>query len=184
MCRGEGKVQLREPSAIKLIRSCIKRGHESVIEHVTGISVRFICDRGVSHELVRHRLTSVSMESTRYCNYSNDKFGGELTFVQPPFFDKLLPHDRSALLCWQIAMQNAENSYLEMLKIDGCTPELARSVLPHSIKTELVVTANVREWRLILKLRTDKASHPQMRQLMVPLLNEMKQVLPVFFEDM
>jgi thymidylate synthase (FAD) len=161
-------------SAEKLLRNTIKRGHESVLEHES-ISVRFICDRGVSHELVRHRLASFSQESTRYCNYGK---AGELTFIEPCF----LPDFGAVYDTWIQAMRFAEGAYLSMLK-EGATPQEARSVLPNSLKTELVMTANIREWRLICRLRADKAAHPQMRELVVPLLKELKTLLPVLFED-
>lgn len=191
VCKGVGGVYVREPSAVKLIRSCIKRGHESVIEHVAGISVRFICDRGVTHELVRHRLASYSMESTRYCNYAGDKFGNELTFIKPVFWNDDFVDSTERGICvksqspgqeWDLAMRDAERRYLRLLEL-GASPQEARSVLPNSLKTEIVMTANVREWRTIARLRTSKAAHPQMRELMIPLVREFKEKLPVFFED-
>ena len=161
-------------SAAKFVRMIIQRGHESVLEHVS-ITVLFIIDRGVSHELVRHRIASFSQESTRYCNYGKS---GEVTFIRPLFFD-----DAShAELTWWDAMKNAEISYLELLKL-GAKPQEARSVLPNSLKTEVVTTANLREWRHILRLRTSKAAHPQIRQVMVPLLNELQAKLSPLFED-
>lgn len=191
LCMNTGRRQVREPSAVKLIRSCLTRHHESVIEHVTGITVRFICDRGVSHELVRHRLASFSQESTRYCNYAGDKFGNEIVFIKPIFWKDDFIESAEYGFCiksktpaheWDFAMRDAEIRYFKLLKL-GASPQEARSVLPNSLKTEVVMTANVREWRLIFQLRTSKAAHPQMRELMIPLLEEMKGLLPVFFED-
>lgn len=180
-------------SAEKFVASLIKSGHESVIEHES-FSVKFICDRGVSHELVRHRLASFSQESTRYCNYSKDKFDNQLTFIIPCWLDiqngfETTTEDIRQMrglnpLYWQFywSLAIAETSYIELLKGEW-TPQQARSVLPNSLKTEIVVTANLREWRTIFKQRTSNAAHPQMRELMCPLLEELKQKLPVIFND-
>lgn len=157
-------------SAAKLIKHVIARGHESVLEHMN-ISVRFICDRGVSHELVRHRIASFSQESTRYCNYVGDT----ITFINP-----LLEEGTEAYSVWHLAMENAEYDYNRLIRA-GCKPQIARSVLPNSLKTELVMTANIREWRLFFHLRCDKAAHPQMRQLTIPLYEEMCTRFPAFF---
>jgi thymidylate synthase (FAD) len=159
----------------------IKSGHESVLEHEK-ITVRFVCDRGVSHELVRHRLASFSQESTRYCNYSKDKFGGELTFIVPLFGDDGDDVISAEEIEWKKAMADAERHYMNLIKM-GCVPQQARSVLPNSLKTEVVITANIREWRLIFKQRTGKKAHPQMRELMCPLLDELKESLLPLFED-
>lgn len=167
--------KITEDSASRFVKMVIKRGHHSVIEHFS-FSVRFICDRGVSHEIVRHRLASYSQESTRYCNYSADKFGGEITVIEPP--DITLEQ----AIAWHGAMQQAECSYFDMIT-HGATPQIARSVLPNSLKTEIVMTANLREWRHFFMLRTDKAAHPQMRELAVPLLAECQTLLPEIFGD-
>ena len=151
-------------------------GHESPIEHYS-ISVRVICDRGVSHEWVRHRVASYSQESTRYCNYSKDKFGGEITFIKPAKLDEGTPEYNA----WAKAMENAERSYFELLSM-GVAPETARSVLPNSLKTEFICTMNLREWRHFFSLRTAPAAHPDMRAVAVPLFEEFKRLLPVFFE--
>ena len=169
--------RITEESAEAFVQKLIERGHESVLEHES-ITVRFVCDRGVSHEIVRHRLASYSQESTRYCNYGNDRFGGELTFIRPCFF----VGKPWAYCAWDNAMGFAENVYFNLLS-DGCTPQEARSVLPSSIKTEVVMTANLREWRHFLRLRTAKAAHPQMRELTVPLLKELQERIPVVFDD-
>lgn len=174
--------KITEGSSISFVSMLLKSGHESVVEHES-VSVRFVCDRGVSHEIVRHRLASFSQESTRYCNYSKNKFGNELTFIIPPFFydngDDCRTDDE---IEWIKAMENAEKSYFNLLKL-GWTPQQARSVLPNSLKTEIVVTANLREWRTIFKQRTSNAAHPQMRELMQPLLMEIKKLIPVLFDD-
>lgn len=160
------------------IKRLIASGHESVIEHF-GISVRFICDRGVSHELVRHRLCSFSQESQRYCRYSDDKFGNEITVIRPVFWEE----DSSLYNKWKSAMVFAQEKYFNILD-NGATPQEARSVLPNSLKTDIVVTANIRQWRTILKQRCDSAAHPQMRQVMLPLLSEFIEMYPVFFKDL
>ena len=169
--------RITEESAKSFVQKLIERGHESVLEHES-ITVRFVCDRGVSHEIVRHRLASYSQESTRYCNYSNDRFGYEITFIKPCFFKEA----KGAYCSWYNTMDFAECAYFDMLE-DGCTPQEARSVLPNSTKTEIVMTANLREWRHFLKLRTAKAAHPQMRELTVPLLHELQERIPVVFDD-
>ena len=168
---------IKESSAERLVKSLIDRGHEAMLEHYS-FSIKFICDRGVSHELVRHRMASFAQESTRYCNYSKDKFGNELTFIKPCFFEK----GEQKYNIWAISMERAEKTYFNLLSV-GCTPEKARSVLPNSIKTEIVMTANLREGRHFLKLRTAQAAHPQMRELTIPLLKELKEKIPVMFDD-
>jgi thymidylate synthase (FAD) len=160
--------KITEDSASKFIRAIIDRGHESVIEHFN-ITVRLITDRGVTHELVRHRLVSFTQESTRYCNYS--KAG--VVFIKTPW--PLDDFDMEFLAL-------SEKQYNRKIRL-GWTPEQARYFLPNGLKTEIIVTANLREWRHILKLRTSKRAHPQMRQLMIPLLNELKKLLPVIFGD-
>ena len=169
--------RITEESAKVFVRKLIERGHESVLEHES-ITVRFICDRGISHEIVRHRLASYSQESTRYCNYSGDRFGSELTFIKPCFWEEWT----LAYMQWSLAVAFAEKEYFALLDC-GCTPQQARSVLPNSIKTEVVMTANLREWRHFLKLRTASAAHPQMRELTVPLLHELQRQIPVVFDD-
>ena len=169
--------RITDESAESFVRKLIERGHESVLEHES-ITVRFVCDRGISHEIVRHRIASFSQESTRYCNYSNDRFGHEITFIKPCF----LKEGTVAYVLWSTAMHLANIMYSDMLS-EGCTPQEARSVLPNSTKTEVVMTANLREWRHFLKLRTAKAAHPQMRELTVPLLKELQERIPVVFDD-
>lgn len=163
--------------AKEFIINIIDRGHESVIEHIS-LTARFIVDRGVSHELVRHRIASFTQESTRYCNYANGKYGGELSFIDiRPFMDK----DSADL--WTDAMNQVELDYLFLIR-HGCSPQIARSVLPNSLKTEVIMTANLREWRHFFKLRCSKAAHPQMQQVANMLLNEvMESGIHIIFKD-
>lgn len=167
--------KITDDSCEKFLAGLIRRGHESVLEHEK-ITVRFIVDRGVSHEIVRHRIASYSQESTRYNNYSQDKFGNEITVIEPYFF-KGYKRDQ-----WEIACEEAEEVYFNLLEA-GATPQEARTVLPNSLKTELIMTTNIRDWRHFFKLRADGAAHPQMRQVAIPLLIYMKQKLPVLFND-
>ncbi|MDR1674103.1 MAG: FAD-dependent thymidylate synthase [Oscillospiraceae bacterium] len=162
-------------SAGQFVSMIIKSGHESVLEHAT-VSVKFICDRGVSHEIVRHRIASYSQESTRYCNYSKDKFGGEITVIRPFFWDE----ESELYRIWKNSAEEAERSYFDLLK-SGATPEQARSVLPNSLKTELCTTMNLRQWRHFFKLRTSEKSHPQMREIAVALQEELREILPEIF---
>lgn len=176
----QSDAQGTDESAENFIKRLISRGHDAMLEHAS-MTVIFTVDRGVSHEIVRHRLASFAQESTRYCNYSQGKFGNEITVIRP-FYLKGKEHSYSA---WVYAMEEAENQYFNMLD-DGCTPQEARAVLPNSLKTEIAVTANIREWRHILKLRaagTTGKPHPQMLEVMVPLLNELRMKMPVLFED-
>lgn len=178
-------------SAARFVRGVIKSGHHSVIEHVN-VSVKFICDRGVMAELTRHRLAAFSIESTRYCNYAKDKFGKEITVIKPPWVfipcgsyaqrqDERLGRNLMDL-AWYNAMFDAELSYFRLL--EQWKPEQARSVLPNSLKTEVVMTANLREWRHVLNLRCSKPAHPQIRELMLPLLEEFHSRIPVVFDDL
>ena len=169
--------KITDDSAEKFVRMIIKSGHESVLEHEK-ITVRFVCDRGVTHELVRHRIASYSQESTRYCNYSKDKFGSELTFIRPYFWQE----DDEKYLLWKETMQQIENTYIRMIEM-GAKPEEARSILPNSLKTEIAVTMNLREWRHYFRLRTSPKAHPQIREVSVPLLDEFKRLIPAVFED-
>lgn len=168
---------ITKDSAEPFITKIIESGHESVIEHEK-ISVKIICDRGVSHEIVRHRIASYSQESTRYCNYTKDKFGNELTFIKPIFWSE----DSQQYNIWCDSMKNIENTYMQLINL-GVPPEQARTVLPNSLKTEIIVTMNLREWRHFFKLRTSKRAHPQMREISIPLLQEFKTLLPCVFND-
>lgn len=165
-------------SAAGFVGRILKSGHESVLEHEK-LTVRLICDRGVSHEIVRHRIASYSQESTRYCNYSKDKYQRELTFIRPFFWE----NEPEKFGLWKRAMQSAEDAYLALMDL-GATAQEARSVLPNSLKTELVVTMDLREWRHFFRLRTAPAAHPQMRELAVPLLDAFRQAVPVIFDEL
>lgn len=169
--------KITETSAKNFVAKIITMGHESVIEHEK-ISVKIVCDRGVSHELVRHRIASYSQESTRYCNYTQDKFGNELTFIRPCFWDEKDPK----YLIWKTQMEQVEANYNSLIH-SGATPEEARSILPNSLKTEIVVTMNLREWRHFFKLRSSSSAHPQMREIASQMLDDFKNVIPVLFDD-
>lgn len=164
-------------SAKPFVEKILHSGHHSVIEHIN-ITVKFVCDRGVSHEIVRHRLASYSQESTRYANYSADRFGREITVIKPLFWAE----DSPQYSVWLASMQDAEKAYMTLVDL-GCHPEQARSVLPNSLKTEIVMTCNLREWRHVLELRCAPAAHPQMRQTMLPLLRDFSKEIPVLFDD-
>jgi thymidylate synthase (FAD) len=166
--------------------------HESVVEHEK-VTVAFITDRGVTHELVRHRLASYSQESTRYCNYADERFGTEIKVIDVPFWSVPLDHEDgcSCAICmrchncrneWLDAMRDAERHYLNLLAFEA-KPEEARSVLPNSLKTEIVSTFNLREWHHVFRLRTGKRAHPQMRQVMIPLLAWFQRQLPGLYDD-
>lgn len=172
--KSEGRIT--PDSSRKFVAMVIERGHHSVIEHES-VSVRFICDRGVSHEIVRHRLASYSQESTRYCNYSKSKFGKEITVIDPR------PHMNPIQFGhWKATIAHIERAYFGLLEA-GCKPQMARSVLPNSLKTELVMTANLREWRHFFTLRTSEAAHPQLVQITRPLLAEFRRLIPIVFDD-
>lgn len=164
-------------SCYTFVQSIINRGHESVLEHVS-VTARFICDRGVSHEIVRHRLASYSQESTRYCNYAKDKFDGEITVIEPCY----LVADTTGYSIWKRAMEDAELAYFSLLNW-GRSPQEARSVLPNSLKTEVVMTANMREWRHFFKMRCSPAAHPQMQEVAFLLLKQFRERVPVLFDD-
>jgi len=168
--------RITEDSCLSFVKMLISRGHEAMIEHY-GFLVKFICDRGVSHEMVRHRIASFAQESTRYCNYSKDKFGNEITVIRPCFLAESSP----AYKAWKDACEESERQYFKMLETN--TPQEARSVLPNSLKTEIVMTANLREWRHFLKLRTSSAAHPQIQEIARPLLEELKGLVPGVFDD-
>lgn len=169
--------RITEDSARKFVKNILKSGHESVIEHEK-ITVRIICDRGVSHEIVRHRIASYSQESTRYCNYNQDRFGKELTFIQPLFWDE----NTEEYKIWLRTMQMIEDNYNELIE-KGVQPQEARSILPNSLKTEIIVTMNLREWRHFFKLRTALNAHPQMREIACAILGEFQKMVPVIFDD-
>lgn len=173
----KSECKITEDSASDFVRKLAQvRKHRSVIEHVS-VTIRFVCDRGVSHELVRHRLAAFSQESTRYCNYTDlGKFGGEITVIEPTGLNELTRVD------WTRAMRACELAYICMIQA-GASPQLARSVLPNSLKTELTMTCNLREWHHVLSLRAHKAAHPDMQALMRPVLADFKRHLPEIFDD-
>lgn len=187
--KSEGNITEDGESAKKFVKMLINRGHEAMIEHFS-LSVKFTVDRGVSHELVRHRIASFAQESTRYVNYSLDKFGNEINVIN---IDNGINLDNkmknieantiSAITSeWYLAMEDAERHYMTMMEL-GATPQIARSVLPNSTKTEIIITANYREWRNFFKLRVPLTAHPQMREITIPLLKELKNRLPIIFDD-
>lgn len=177
-----------EGTAEKMVRALIKRGHEAMLEHFS-FSIKFIVDRGVSHEIVRHRVASFAQESTRYCNYGSKV--GEITVIEPCYLkvdgvDVSVENWSERYGAWVSACEEAEKSYLRMLE-DGATPQEARAVLPTSLKTEVVMTANLREWRHFFKLRavgTTGKPHPQMVEVTIPLLKELQEKVPVIFDDL
>ena len=176
--KSEDKIQ--EGSAERFVKNLIARGHEAMLEHVS-ITVKFVVDRGISHELVRHRLASFAQESTRYCNYSKDDFGREITFIIPDY----LTYKSDGWKIWIETMKACEDAYFKMLDF-GLMLQEARAVLPNSLKTEVVMTANLREWRHFFKLRAANATgkaHPQMLEVTRPLLDDLKGLIPVVFDD-
>lgn len=169
--------KIESGTAPHFVSRIIKLGHESVLEHAI-VTVRIVCDRGISHEIVRHRIASFSQESTRYCNYTSGKFGKEISVIEPRFFDK----DTDSYNIWLNAMTYAEQAYFKLIEL-GASPQMARSVLPNSLKTEIVVTMNLREWRHFFRLRTSDKAHPQMIELAIPMLEEFRRKIPVVFDD-
>ena len=175
-------------SSRTFVKKLIDSGHHAMIEHGS-ISVKMVTDRGVTHEIVRHRIASYAQESTRYCNYSKDKFGNELTVILTVWFYGMFPtiesdnaQKRIQYMRWKNACESAEFSYLTLLDA-GQSAQEARSVLPNSLKTEIVMTANPREWRHFFTLRASKAAHPQMRALALDMLQGFKNTIPVLFDD-
>lgn len=169
---------VKEDSAERFIMAIMNKNHESVLEHAN-VTVRVICDRGVTHEIIRHRIASYSQESTRYCNYSNDKFGNEITVIEPCF----LENGTENYDLWFDSCKNAEKMYFKMLE-NGMTPQEARSVLPNSLKTEIVMTMNIRSWRNFFKLRCSKDAHPQMREVAEMIFREFNAKYPIFVYGM
>ena len=187
--KSEGKITEDGESAKKFVKMLIDRMHEAMIEH-SSLSVKFVVDRGVSHELVRHRIASFAQESTRYVNYSLEKFGNEINVIDIHdginLDNKMKNMDSDTISAiigeWCLAMEDAEKHYMKMIEL-GSTPQIARSVLPNSTKTEITITANYREWRNFFKLRVPNTAHPQMREVTIPLLKELKCRLPIIFDD-
>lgn len=181
--------KITDDSCINFVRGIIDRGHEAVIKHYN-ITVRLTNDRGVSHEEVRHRIASYAQESTRYCNYGKDKFGNQVTYIDirggmelDPKVSKLSADEFEAIYAeWLKACEDAEQHYNRMIEL-GATPQIARSALNNSTKTEICITMNLREWRHFFKLRTSPAAHPQMREIAIMLLKAFKLMIPVIFDD-
>lgn len=176
-------------SAKKFVKMLVDNHHEAMIEHGS-MSVLFTTDRGVSHEMVRHRIASFAQESTRYVNYSLDKFGNEINVID---ISECFKYDAKMknlsaieigliLHEWAEAMMDAERHYMNLIKL-GATPQIARGVLPSSTKTEITITANYREWRHFFQLRTPATAHPQIREVAIPLLAEFQGLLPILFDD-
>jgi len=195
-------------SEFAFVSNIIRNGHHSVLEHGV-VSAKIITDRGVTHELVRHRIASYSQESTRYCNYSKDKFGNQLTFIKPVWCNKIrtgeypvvwdglygnctksdylfvypdTPKDEKAEAIWFWNMAVCERDYMKLLENEW-PAQYARDVLPNSLKTEIVVTMNLREWRHFFSLRTSIKAHPQMRQLALDMLKGFAEEVPIIFDD-
>jgi len=169
----KSEYKITPDSARRFVKKILSNGHESVIEHEK-VTVRIICDRGITHEIVRHRIASYSQESTRYCNYKSRG----IKVIKPSFF----VGDKNKYQIWLEAMQACEKAYNALIEA-GATPQEARSVLPNSLKTEIVITYNLREWRHFFKLRCSKRAHPQMREITIPLLREFQRLIPIIFDD-
>jgi len=170
--------KITEDSAVKMIKKIIELKHEAMIEHFS-ITVKFTTDLSFYKDVTRHRIASFAIESTRYCMYAKDKFGSELTVTKPCNIDEGTPEYAEWLQC----MKDIERAYLAMAAL-GCKPDQCRMLLPHSVKADVILTANLREWRHIFKLRADKAAHPCIQELMKPLLREFSSRIPVVFDDL
>jgi len=167
---------ITEESYDHFLRNCINRGHESVLEHEK-VTVRIYSDIGSYKDLTRHRHASFSVESTRYCNYSKDKFGNEISFMDPCHIE-----DKEIYEMWKKQMEDIEKTY-NLMASKGATSDQLRMILPHSTAAEYVMTANIREWRHIFSLRADKHAHPTVQQVMIPLLLYFKQQMPALFDE-
>lgn len=187
--RSEGSVT--QDSYKRLIKNCIKNEHESVLEHEK-ITIKMLCDVGVYKDLTRHRIASFSIESTRYCNYSKDKFNNKINFIRPVFYTDNWVHtnyEGSAMteeelksMYWYNCMEEIQDTYMKMSEL-GCIPDEMRMILPHSTAAYVTMTANIREWRHILKLRCNSHAHPAVQQIMIPVLLNFKYNMPELFED-
>lgn len=173
--RSEGNIT--EDSYKNLLKNCINRGHESVLEHEK-ITVRMQCSINTYKDLTRHRAgASFSIESTRYCRYDKDKFGNNIKFINPVYIT-----DENNYNAWKECMGNIEKYYM-MMANNGAKPDECRTLLPHSVAAEVVMTCNIREWKHVLELRCSKAVHPEIRQLLIPLLLKFKNEMPEIFEN-
>ena len=174
----EGNISQDNSSAIKMINKLIEMGHTAMLEFAD-IHVLLRCDVGVYKDLTRHRHCSFAIESTRYCNYSKDKFGNEITFIKPIN----LKENSDEYVIWYNTMYEIEEGYNQMSRL-GCTPDQLRMLLPHSTAAYVNIKANIREWRHIFGLRCAKAAHPSVRQIMLMTLNEFHKLIPVLFDDL
>lgn len=165
--------KITKVSAKEFVRKLLQRGHLAMIEHAS-MSYRVICDRGVTHEIVRHRLFSYAQESTRYCDYKNKP----IQFIKPCWFESSTSFSN---ICWEKHMSKAEEIY-KKLRTEGWTPQQARSVLPNSLKTEIVITGNLREWLHFFKLRTAKTAHPQMQEIANMILIDARSRVEIIFD--
>lgn len=173
--RSEDKIT--EDSYKNLIKNCVNRGHESVLEHEK-VTVRLTCDIGVYKDLTRHRIASFSIESTRYCNYGKDKWDNQIKFIKPCNIEG----DSELYSNWVGTMDFIEKEYIAMSK-NGATPDQMRMILPHSTAAEVTMTANIREWKHIFELRCSKRVHPSVQQIMIPLLLYFKEKMPEIYES-
>jgi len=186
--------KITDESALAFVKMIMSRGHDAILEFYD-FKVRAITDRGITHEIVRHRIASYAQESTRYCNYSKDKFGNELTFILPNYFyevhnavesqtlSKINGKYEAGYFQWLHILNNCENSYMEMLKV-GLKPQEARAILPNSLKTEIVMKMNIRQWKHFFSLRAAPAAHPMMQELAQSMLEGFVEKLPTLFGDM
>lgn len=165
-----------EVSWMSLITKLLEKKHFPMFDHGS-MSVKFVTSRGIGNELTRHRMAAFAQISTRYCNFSKDKFGSEITVIQPSELTK-----KEDIECWTAAMLATELAYMQLLK-NGHTAQIARDVLPLCLQTEIIMTADLTEWHHVFKLRTAKAAHPHMRELMIPLLMETRKIFPLVFDD-
>ena len=172
--RSEDKIS--EESYKNLLTNCLNRGHESVLEHEK-ITVRIYSDIGTYKDLTRHRFASFSVESTRYCSYNKDKYGNEIAVVNPVYME-----DKEVFETWKKAIEDMEKAYMKMKEL-GASTDMCREVLPHSTAAEYTMTANIREWKHILELRTTNHVHPAIRQVLIPLLLLFKEQMPEIFGD-
>lgn len=173
--RSEGKIT--EESYKTLLKNCINRGHESILEHEK-VTIRMVCDIGVYKDLTRHRIASFSIESTRYCNYGKDKFDNQIKFIKPVNIEEGTElYDK-----WYNTCKIIEENYIEMSRLEA-TPDQLRMLLPHSTAAEVTMTANIREWKHIFSLRCTRHTHPAVEQLMIPLLLKFKEEMPEIFEE-
>ena len=170
--RSEGSIS--EESYKNLLKNCINRGHESVLEHEK-VTIRMYCDIGVYKDLTRHRFASFSIESTRYCSYDKDKYGNEIKCINPSYIE-----DKEIYAEWKKSMEDMEKHYMKMKEL-GASTDMCRLALPHSTAAEVTMTADIREWKHILELRTSNKAHPAIRQLLIPLLKYFQQEMPEIF---